>query len=173
MYAQKEKSTKDMEATRAQLAQLDKQLEDCEAECNTVKKAVLSLQREGEQAAKDAISMETQIEKLEDERVSIFKRCRLEEIELPLLDGSLDDIIPDESVDVSQSMDIDGGRDSSYSSSAAGKSQLIKLDFKRLSTEYKKDRREVLDIQFTDKIKSLAAEMDRMAPNLKAIEKLD
>ena len=53
--------------------------------------------RDVESYLKEMLKFETEIEKVHAERVSIFRKCKLEDIDLPMARGTLDDVIMDES----------------------------------------------------------------------------
>ena len=53
--------------------------------------------RDVESYLKEMLKFETEIEKVHAERVSIFRKCKLEDIDLPMTRGTLDDVIMDES----------------------------------------------------------------------------
>jgi structural maintenance of chromosome 1 len=45
---------------------------------------------------------ESAVEKVRAERVAIFRRCKLEDIRLPLLSGDMDDVLIDDSTTTTQ-----------------------------------------------------------------------
>ncbi|KAJ3125079.1 Structural maintenance of chromosomes protein 1, partial [Irineochytrium annulatum] len=124
---------------------------------------------------------EAQIEKVNAERLSIYRRCKLEEIDLPVRDGSLDNITLEE-IDVvanggnpepdvqEDSMDIDQERPSQPSKTVLAK---VTVDYATLKKEYKQNDSDEMDIEFQETIKSLAADIERMAPNMRAGERFD
>lgn len=166
------------------------------------------------------------MEKLDSERSSIFRRCKLEQIELPMEKGSLDDVSLEEveslrpNTSSENDMDVDTengvpvgslsqvprsqdwkiivdfseldedqrqalpssssgtGRDKSGSSSGG-------IDMQRLSLQSQDHpssqsggssdivTMEQMENEFLDRLRLLSEEIDRLAPNMKAIERLD
>jgi structural maintenance of chromosome 1 len=72
-------------------------------------------------------------------------------------------------------MDIDGeeGEEASPFGPAAMQDYGIEVDFEELSEELKEHGEEKLEEDLLEKIKTLSGELDRMAPNMKAIERLE
>ena len=157
------------EATKA-MSDIELELRELEGNCNVKKRLIIECQREMDAITKSVISMESQLDKLFAERLSIFRRCKLEEIELPVVEGSLEDIISDETSATQESMDMDS-TGVSGSSRTLNYVRSIKVNFKNLKKDLKTDARESKETELLEKVKILTAEMERMAPNLKAIEK--
>ncbi|CAG8691932.1 10774_t:CDS:10, partial [Racocetra fulgida] len=57
------------------------------------KRQLVQISKEIDRLMKEIVSKESDIEKLEADRFSIFRKCKLEEIDIPLLRGSLDDVL--------------------------------------------------------------------------------
>lgn len=178
------------------------------------------------------------MEKLDSERSSIFRRCRLEQIELPMEKGSLDDVSLDDVEGLRSSaaneddmdVDTDSGLPTSSSHSRRSQEWKITVDFTDLDEEQRQvlpsssssysqgtgtagldlDRlslsqsqsgsqhppsssqvgsssqtehqlhpqaeagtMEQMENEFLDRLRQLGEEIDRLAPNMKAIERLD
>lgn len=64
---------------------------------NKHRKELAKRTREVDKLTKDVVTRETEVEKLSAEKVSIFRKCKLEEIAVPLVKGSLDDVPMDDS----------------------------------------------------------------------------
>ncbi|KAG0167012.1 Structural maintenance of chromosomes protein 1 [Apophysomyces sp. BC1034] len=121
---------------------------------------------------KEMAKFETEIEKVHSERVTIFRKCKLEDIELPLIRGSMDDVLVEEShatVEDSNAMDVDEFSQRSIRST----DWMVEVDFSRLGSEQKDNGDTSLEREFQDEIKRRGEEIDQMAPNLKAIDRLE
>lgn len=168
---------------------------------------------------------------LDSERSSIFRRCKLEQIDLPMEKGSLDDVSLDD-VDMyrpttssENDMDVDNDSSGPVSSSQGPRSQdwKITVDFSELDEDQRQvlpssnsqtyssgqdatsdsgssgldlhrlsltgsqptsgghsgesgesgSTMEQMENEFLDRLKQLSEEIERLAPNMKAIERLD
>ncbi|KAF9116235.1 Structural maintenance of chromosomes protein 1 [Mortierella sp. AM989] len=228
---------------RQEIERLKKELEasqiafqTCSDQVNARKKQVARINKQVDTLMKDISAKESLVEKLDSERSSIFRRCKLEQIDLPIEKGSLNDVSLDDMEGYRQSvsgehgmgMDIDteegvsirspqGRRSqewkitvdfsdldedqrqalpSSNLSSSSAQSQssgTAGLDLNRLSLSQSQagsqplglvgsssqaDQVEVntmekMENDFLDRLRHLSDEIERLAPNMKAIERLD
>ncbi|KAF9340418.1 Structural maintenance of chromosomes protein 1 [Linnemannia elongata] len=207
-------------------------------EVNQIKKAVIRVQKQIDSLQKDISVKESLVEKLDSERSSIFRRCRLEQIELPMEKGSLDDVSLDDVEGLRPSaanendmdIDTDSGLPTSSSHSRRSQEWKITVDFTDLDEEQRQvlpsssssnsqgtgtagldlhrltlsqsqsgsqhppsssqvgsssqtehqlhpqaeaGTMEQMENEFLDRLRQLSEEIDRLAPNMKAIERLD
>ncbi|KAK5808285.1 condensin complex subunit SMC1 [Linnemannia elongata] len=207
-------------------------------EVNQIKKAVIRVQKQIDSLQKDISVKESLVEKLDSERSSIFRRCRLEQIELPMEKGSLDDVSLDDVEGLRPSaanendmdVDTDSGLPTSSSHSRRSQEWKITVDFTDLDEEQRQvlpsssssssqgtgtagldlhrltlsqsqsgsqhppsssqvgsssqtehqlhpqaeaGTMEQMENEFLDRLRQLSEEIDRLAPNMKAIERLD
>ena len=111
------------------------------------------------------------IERLASDRFAVYRRCKLDEIELPLAGGSasLESVpikgIPD------QDMDVDGPEDETQQA-ARVKDFGVQVDFDELDDDQVDDGAEAMNDQLAGEIAKIEAELEKMSPNLKAIERL-
>ncbi|KAJ3088604.1 Structural maintenance of chromosomes protein 1 [Quaeritorhiza haematococci] len=170
----------EVETLMAKMQDVKKELESKAAEVSKVKKELSKVAKELEGKSKSVSVKEAQIEKFLAERYSILRKCKLEKTELPFERGSLDDLSLDEvdrgnEVD-EDSMDIDGGGGSSSSASLSQQSQAqmdnLKLDYSMLKRDQKENDSPDLDLDFQETIKNLGSEIERITPNLKALDRL-
>ncbi|KAF9905566.1 Structural maintenance of chromosomes protein 1 [Lobosporangium transversale] len=215
----------EIEALKQDMEGAQEAFQTCSNQVNEYKKQVSRVNKQVDSLMKDIGAKESLVEKLDSERSSIFRRCKLEQIELPMERGSLDDVNLDD-VDVfrpptssENDMDIDteggvSGRSSlSYRShewkitvdfsdldddqkqvlpssnaalSSSQASGTAGLDIHRLSltqsqnggSSSQPDHTEVktmeqLENEFLDRLRQLSEEIERLAPNMKAIERLE
>ncbi|KAF9100480.1 Structural maintenance of chromosomes protein 1 [Mortierella sp. GBA35] len=207
-------------------------------EVNQCKKQVTRIYKQIDALQKDIGVKESLVEKLDSERSSIFRRCRLEQIELPMEKGSLDDVSLDDvdglrpptSSENDMDIDTDSGLPTSSSHSRRSREWKITVDFSDLDEEQRQalpssslsesqnlgtagldlhrlslsqsqngsqqpsidtqggsssqsehrlhpqaeaGTMEQMENEFLDRLRQLAEDIDRLAPNMKAIERLD
>jgi structural maintenance of chromosome 1 len=125
--------------------------------------------------AKELAALHMNLELLATDRVKLYRRCRLEEINLPLQSGSkkLNFVPLEEDVSLTgsgdsdeDSMDVDG--EESINVPDFG----IKVDFTALSKEEKQDGSEEMGRDLEFKIEAAASELDKMTPNVRANDRL-
>lgn len=177
-FTKENESTADeIKEQRKAYEQAKKQEEEKAAEVATLKNTLQGCNREVDQMSKEISSFESQLEKLMAERYDIFRRCKLEEIDLPLLSGSMDDVPLDETERDTQDADSSEMEIDQSAAARMAESQrtvaALEIDFDQLDDDLKDDEDDATETKFLDRIKALAAEIERMAPNLKAIERLD
>nr|CAG8547000.1 14574_t:CDS:10 [Entrophospora candida] len=129
---------------------------------NNVKKKLSQVSKEIERSSKENFNKELDIEKLEADKFSIFRKCKLEEIHLPLLVGSLHDIPIEETVAGPSTAPVFGWN--------------VQVNYDSLKSELKEnddDDKLTITKEFEKKLDEKAAKMEEIAPNLKAIERLD
>ncbi|KAG2124257.1 hypothetical protein BD769DRAFT_1653050 [Suillus cothurnatus] len=111
------------------------------------------------------------IEKLALERSATYRKCRLEDIKLPLLEGNLKNVPMEENLREEVAMDVDD--DDGTQQPRQIQDYGIEVDFDSLTEEERADNSPETTAKFDAQIAKLNGEIERMAPNLKAIEKLD
>ncbi|GAB5589148.1 Structural maintenance of chromosomes protein 1 [Umbelopsis nana] len=127
--------------------------------------------QEADQMIKHLSDVETSIEKLHAERMSIFRRCKLEDIDIPLNQGSMEDVPMDDSElhDSGDAMDLDEPSQMSMASSTWS----IAVNYSSLTTYLKDNADGSIEDDFQNKIRDLSQTLDEMAPNLKAVDRLE
>ncbi|KAF9959163.1 Structural maintenance of chromosomes protein 1 [Mortierella alpina] len=212
----------ELEAAQATFQTRSDQVNACKKQVSRVNKQVDSL-------VKDIGSKESLVEKLDSERSSIFRRCKLEQIDLPMERGSLDDVSLDDmegyrqaaSSETDMDVDTEGGVTTSSSSHRRrSRDWKITVDFSDLDEEQRQalpssssshghssgtggldlhrlslsgsqagsqaapsssqsgeqaeaGTMEQMENEFLDRLRQLSDEIERLAPNMKAIERLD
>ena len=104
---------------------------------------------------KEINSIECEIDKRLEIRYSLLKKCRLEEIDLPLSRGSLANI------------SLDGDNHANVALSG------IVVDYTVLGREAKQRNDDAFESTYVDKIKELSNEIEALVPNLRALDKLE
>lgn len=124
-----------------------------------------------DQALKEIGLKNDEIEKLALERSAIYRKCRLEDIKLPLLEGNLKNVPMEENLREEVAMDVDD--DDGTQQPRQVQDYGVEVDFDSLTEEERADNSPETTAEFDAQIAKLNGEIERMAPNLKAIEKLD
>ncbi|KAF8068609.1 condensin complex subunit SMC1 [Lyophyllum atratum] len=154
---------------REELGEIQETLEEKNKVVEAVKKTTTKAAKALDMALKEIATCNDEIEKLGLERSAIYRKCRLEEIQLPLLRGNLKNVPMEENLREEVAMDVDEDEDGTQQPKKV-QDFGIEVDFESLDEE----TREGGSVEDFDKeIAKLNTEIERMAPNLKAIERLD
>ncbi|KAG0355345.1 Structural maintenance of chromosomes protein 1 [Podila minutissima] len=221
IHAQQAAIQKEMESLKKELDAAQAAYQTRSEKVSAFKKQVSQKNKQVDALMKDIGAKESLVEKLDSERSSIFRRCKLEQIELPMERGSLDDVSLEEVESLrphtssENDMDVDmengvavgsqsvprsqdwkitvdfseldedqrqtlpssssGGRDTSSSSSGIDMQRLSLQSQDHPSSQGGGDvvTMEQMENEFLDRLRLLSEEIDRLAPNMKAIERLD
>ena len=95
----------------------------------------------------------------------------MDEIQIPLLRGKLSTVLEDENLPGGET-EMDQGEDDGEHPLKV-ENYGIEVDFSELEDEEMEDSSPEAAARFDDELAKLTAEIDRMAPNLKAVERLD
>ncbi|KAL9710106.1 Structural maintenance of chromosomes protein 1 [Leucoagaricus gongylophorus] len=123
-------------------------------------------------ALKEINSCNDEIEKLALERSSIYRKCRLEEVKLPLKAGNLRNVPMEENLREEVAMDVDDDENGTQRPKAVANHD-IEVNFDSLDDDERTGDPSDIVAQFDKEIASANSDIERMAPNMKAIEKLD
>ncbi|GMI98700.1 TITAN8, STRUCTURAL MAINTENANCE OF CHROMOSOMES 1 [Hibiscus trionum] len=141
-----EKATEDVNCWKEEVKEWKSKLEECEKEIQAWKKQASDAATSISKLNRQINSKETQINHLNDRKVEIIEKCDLEHIELPLVADPME------------------------TESSNGK----EFDFSQLNRSLLQDRRpsdrEKIEADFKQKIDALVSEIERTAPNLKALD---
>ncbi|KKY14283.1 putative cohesin complex subunit [Phaeomoniella chlamydospora] len=174
----------ELDVLNAELEQLgedlDERKEHVAAAAQLVAEARKQLQQNSkhvEETMKEIAEYEGDVQRTGLNRYNLLKRCKLEDINIPLRSDSakLDKLPIDEVPQGDEdAMDIDEDPSSSAVRAIKVEDYGIKPDFGALDDELKEDEdEEVIEQKLQDAIKSLTAELDKMAPNMRAVDRLD
>jgi len=114
--------------------------------------------------------LDTSLEKLYGERYIILKKCKMNDINIPLLKGKLSDLMDNE-IETSynpNSMDVDQIANSQVSHD---NNKRLLIDYSLLDAKLREDKE--MNQKFLDEMKKVSAECEAIVPNMKAYEKLD
>ncbi|ORY92961.1 condensin complex subunit SMC1 [Leucosporidium creatinivorum] len=161
----------EIEELREELAELQKVVDEKNEELEEVRRKGAKSARVLDKALKEIASCNDEIERLSSERFAVYRRCKLEEIDLPLLEGSLDKVPIDEALPPAAPMDVDGEEDETQQVLQVS-DYGVKVDFEDLEEDEEEDGSSAMEETLLEAIAKLQAEIDKMSPNLKAIERL-
>ncbi|KAL0960255.1 hypothetical protein HGRIS_011886 [Hohenbuehelia grisea] len=162
-----------IEAMRDELSDANVVLEDRTKEVEAVKKTTSKASKVLDQALKEIALHNDEIEKLGLERSSVYRKCRLEEIKLPLISGNLKNVPMEENLREEVAMDVDENEDGTQH---VRKFQDfgVEVNFEDLDDEEREDEAPEKSLAaFDAEITKLSGEIERMAPNMKAIDRLE
>ncbi|GAA5883506.1 hypothetical protein JCM16303_005451 [Sporobolomyces ruberrimus] len=175
-----EKATKEaeIEALEQEVGELKESWEESKRaweeknqELEEVKKSNSKASRALDKALKDIATCNDEIEKLSSERFTIYRRCKMEEIDLPLAKGSLEDIPIEEAAAPAAPMDVDGpesGTQNIFEANDYG----VEVDFDELDEGELEDGSVAMETTLHEAVTKLQSEIEKMSINLKAIERL-
>ncbi|KAI0041884.1 cohesin complex subunit psm1 [Auriscalpium vulgare] len=175
-------------ATEEEINEMNEAIADLEAEIKGVrdaleeknktvddaKRATTKAAKHLEQAEKEISTKNDDIERLSLERSGIYRKCRLDEVELPLVEGNLRNVPMEENLrDEVVAMDVDGEEDEGSEQIKRMPDYGIEVDFDSLEEDEKEDASGETLAELDAQILKLSGEIERMTPNMKAIERLD
>ncbi|KAL1840360.1 hypothetical protein VTJ49DRAFT_533 [Mycothermus thermophilus] len=127
-----------------------------------------------ESRLKEISNLEATVQKNSSQKFALLRRCKLEQIQIPLREGSLDNI-PNEDVLLQKdqdAMDVDGEEDEDEVLEAAMDDYGIEIDFDRLDDDLKNPDDDAED-RLQAKITALTNELEKLNPNMRAMERLE
>jgi len=144
--AEKAEIEEAMGNTRDELEALEESLEEIKAEhaeksqkVTEIKQELQKRNKEIEARQKEISALEAEVQKNSAGKFALLRKCKLEQIQIPLKEGSLDDI-PNEDVLLRQdedAMDVDGREEEEAMMDAAMDDHGIEIDFDGLDEELK------------------------------------
>ncbi|KAI8523049.1 hypothetical protein RHMOL_Rhmol13G0044200 [Rhododendron molle] len=144
------KATDDIDHLKEEVKEWKSKSEECEKDIQEWRKKISIATTSLAKHSRQLKSKEAQIEQLKSQKQEIFEKCELEGIVLPTISDPMDTGSPT----------LDPA-----------------LDFSQLSRSYlqntRPSQREKLDVEFTQKISALISEIERTAPNLKALDQYE
>lgn len=157
--------TEDLEVQRAKHAKKSEKVTQARNELQQRNKHV-------ENTLKSITAKETEAQRASAGRFALLRRCKLEQIKIPLEDGSktLDSLPVDNVLHADpDAMDVDeeDGPDNALTDYG------IDVDFEELEDDLKESDEDHIEEQLQEKIASLNAELEKLNPNMRAIDRLD
>jgi len=180
-----------LEKHGAELDELNQQLEERKATLkeradvvNKARREIDKRTKSVEKALKDVESLEEQIASASLSRYTVLRSCLIDKIDIPLERGSKplsslpDDVnveIADDELDEDEdAMEVDGQEGGNGSRNTNYKDYGIKVKFDKLSDDLKEaEDEEATDKKLQEIIDRLRVDLEKMAPNSRAQERLD
>jgi structural maintenance of chromosome 1 len=183
---QREQIQNALDVLNAELDQLGDQLDD-QKDLQTKAAEKLADRRQQVQKRSQTVEatlkivngQESDIQRHSSSRYTLLRRCKLEDINIPLAEGSttfdqlpIDDLLPATDPD---SMEVD--EDEDPTSSALQPPQIqdhgIEPDFSILDDDLKEQSSPEIESDLLSHIHTLESDLDKMAPNMRAVERLE
>ncbi|KAH6569235.1 hypothetical protein BSLG_001287 [Batrachochytrium salamandrivorans] len=142
-----------------------------------IKKEISQLNKNHESIAKSMATKEAEIEKCIAEKILVLRRCKMEDIQIPLEGKKINDVLLEE-LDQweagSDSMDLDNPSSSDgLNTRDSNRLHRIQVRYTSLKRSYRENGNDDIEQEFLAEIKETSAEIERIAPNLRSIERLD
>ncbi|CAO1619968.1 unnamed protein product [Sympodiomycopsis kandeliae] len=158
----------DIEEKDTRLAALQEEKEAKDQAESNANKDLSRATKALDNALKDIANLNDQMDNLSSQRTEIYRKCRLEEIQLPLKSGSLKKVALVESTDVDP-MDVDeDGTQRALDVPDHG----IEVDFSDLDDAALEDGSSNMENELKDRIDHVVGAIEKMAPNMKAADHL-
>ncbi|KAJ2389456.1 Structural maintenance of chromosomes protein 1 [Coemansia sp. RSA 2611] len=156
-----------IESLRSELATLNAKYSDATEDVHAARHTLEKGLKELDAMNKELRARATDMERAQAEKAAVLRRCKIEDIPLPLLRGSLQALPLEVSVGLSQ-MSIDDTQ-----SSIMSVNDDIAPDFSTLPQDDRTDAPEAVDRKYLAEIARLSAEIDALNPNPHARERLE
>ncbi|RDX49778.1 cohesin complex subunit psm1 [Lentinus brumalis] len=167
-----EESEAAIKELQEELKELNDELEEKTKKVEEVKKTTSKASKVLDQALKEIATHNDEIEKLGLERSSIYRKCRLDEIALPLVAGNLKNVPMEENLRDEVAMDVDDDEEGTQRVKRVP-DYGIEVDFEALGeVDPDEDPAETIK-ELDEAIAKANAEIERLAPNMKALDRLD
>ncbi|XP_014671758.1 PREDICTED: structural maintenance of chromosomes protein 1A-like [Priapulus caudatus] len=165
---------KKLEAHKASKITKKSEVDDKEGEANDIRKQQQVVQKEITALQKQITNMDNKLEQRRQERHSQLLMCKMEDINLPMKSGSMDDI----GGDGQSQTDTPSSQGSESQKQMLEKMKQIVLDYGQLDDNHK-------DLESSDEVKKMTEKLHKevtdmnvhmqriQAPNMKAMEKLE
>ncbi|KAI8074436.1 RecF/RecN/SMC [Gongronella butleri] len=174
-----EKQNKRLAEAEAKLTQHRAIEHEKQQEIQALRQQLEAMGADAAKYLKDLDKIELAIEKLNSDRTAIFRKCKLEEIEFPLLRGSMDDVLTEAASSISNgggetsmsmSMDVDA-EPSTYSIHSSD--WVVEVDYTVLDDDERANSSLTMRKRYQDDLVRRKKEMAVLEPNLKSIDRLD
>ncbi len=182
---QRRQTQDDLDVLNAELDQIGDQLDEQKDLQNQAAERLADQRQQVQKRSKNVEATlkivsghEADIVRHSSSRYTLLRRCKLENIKIPLVEGSstfdelpIDGLLPATDPDA---MDVD---EEDPSSSALQNPQIqdygIEPDFATLDDDLKEQSSPAIDTELQDHIRTLDSDLDKMAPNMRAVDRLE
>ncbi|KAK5126623.1 hypothetical protein LTR85_009557 [Meristemomyces frigidus] len=163
----------EIEQLKGKLAEVRKQSDERGEKVTEARREVQKRSKSVEKTLKEVASLESEVQKASTGRYGILRTCKVDNLTLPLEEGSrkldslpLEDAILEEQDE--DAMDVDG-EDRTPRVNDYG----IHIDFDDLDDDLKEDPSSECEANLSDKIATITAELEKMAPNMRSADRLE
>ncbi|CAE6414576.1 unnamed protein product [Rhizoctonia solani] len=160
----------EVDEQREEVTRLNEVLTEATKVLDGHKRTALQSSKEVDKTLKEIAACNDSIEKAAAERLTIYRRCVLEEIDIPLESGSLKSV-PLEPGQPTDGMDLDDEDETQRAREVQDYG--IEVDFDGLDDDERANGSAEVGAELDSEITRLTGEIERMAPNMKAMERLD
>ncbi|KAF4121778.1 structural maintenance of chromosome 1 [Geosmithia morbida] len=165
----------ELEALRETLEEYKEELTE-RAQRVTEAKAELQRRSKGiDSRLREITQLESEVQKSNSAKLGLLRRCRLEQIQIPLLNGNLDNLPVEDDMlrpDV-DAMDVDGEDDDEAMMDFTPDDHGIEIDYSGLDDELKESNGNEVEETLSEKIMALGIELEKLNPNMRAMERLE
>ncbi|KAG8526869.1 uncharacterized protein KY384_008298 [Bacidia gigantensis] len=181
LQAEQESSQNELDSLMVELDQLNEQLEKVKTNHDQEAEKVAEQRREVQKRSKGVENTVKTISGLEADRqlkasgrYTLLRRCKLENVRVPLEEesNSLDDLPLDTLQTDADAMDVDEDQDNTALQPSEVQDYGIEIDFDDLDEDLRENDGDKAESELQDRIKTLNTELDTMAPNMRAVERL-
>jgi structural maintenance of chromosome 1 len=167
---------------------LKKKIDDQDVETREVRKMLVTHTKDLTTAQKQINAMETELDQKKADRHSLLKTCKMEEIEIPMVRGSMDDIGDEEGGSVGVSQSAETGSSTAMMDVDSMTSQGARMVYEResqIAINYSRLERKLKEMEAEEEVRRVAQDLGSKvaklqstiqrinAPNMKALEKLE
>lgn len=167
-----------LDVNTAELETLNEQLTEQKAKLSKKTDKVTEARNEVQKRGKNVDSttkaitaLETEIQRKSAGRYALLRRCKLEQIQLPLAEDSkgLDSLPVDNVLQADpDAMDVD-----EVDPQDLGTDYGIEIEFNELDDDLKESDEESIEEQLKERVEALNAELEKLNPNMRAVDRLD
>ncbi|KAJ1665039.1 Structural maintenance of chromosomes protein 1 [Coemansia sp. RSA 1813] len=166
---------------RAELAELNSKYGDATENVHAARHSLEQGRKELDAMNKVLAAKTTELERAAAEKAAVLRRCKIEDIPLPLVSGSLQALALEAGIGASMGSQLAESYMSQLSLGDTTQGSTVSLedaddivtDFSSLPQQAKSGPPPVVDQKFTDDIARLSAEIDALNPNPHARERLE
>ncbi|KAJ0278455.1 hypothetical protein Brms1b_003580 [Colletotrichum noveboracense] len=164
----------ELDALRETLEEKRATLEVKSQKVSQAKAEVQKRSKEIDARQKEINALETVVQKNSAGKFALLRRCKLEQMQIPLQEGSLDNLPNEDNLlrQDADAMDVDE-KDDEEMMTAALENHGIEVDYDSLDEELKNSDDPSVEERLQDKIASITSELEKLNPNMRAIERLE
>ncbi|ODA78489.1 hypothetical protein RJ55_05870 [Drechmeria coniospora] len=171
----------ELEALRETLEELKADLMDKSRIVSEVRTDLQRRSKEIEERQRQVNALETTVQRNSAGRSALLRRCRLEQIQIPLVEGTLDNLPNEdgllrqepESMDVDEGGDGGGNDDDENMMDMALDDHGIEIDYDGVDDKLRASDEASIEDGLVENIALLNTELEKLNPNMRAMERLE